>query len=141
MSYTRSSLKAYYSGTPIRTGYVLVVTDHHWIDNGFSLPKLDDYFLDIFNQIISTICTFEETGDSFVVHYLDRRDIDDNPSVELMIFCWGVNVGRLMNLRTTDHTFIQRTIAQFKNLYKRNSMQMVGTSPAKIVNVCLFKIT
>jgi hypothetical protein len=97
-----------------------VSTDHHRVDNGFSLPKLDDYFLDVSKQIQTSTFFFAETGDKFTVHCHHDCDGVDYTGTELIVFRQGINSGRLVNLRAIDHSFVQRTIARFRNLHEGN---------------------
>jgi hypothetical protein len=46
-----------------------------------------------------------------------------------------------VNLRTTDHSFVQRTVARFRNSHKGNYGQMTEMSQlrSKVIEVCIFR--
>jgi len=139
MSCSTTILRAYYLRKPIRSGYILVSTDHHRVDNGFSLPKLDDYFLDVSKQIQTSTFFFAETRDRFTVYYHHDCDGVDYTGTELIVFRQGINSGRLVNLRLTDDSFVQTTITRFRNLHEGNYVQMTGVSQlrSKVIEVCI----
>ena len=54
---------AYFSGTPTRTGNVTVRTKHHLVDEGFSIPTLDDHFSNVTTMVHTWV------HEDFVVFY------------------------------------------------------------------------
>jgi hypothetical protein len=105
-----SCLKAYYTGLPNRAGYILVSADHHHVGKGFSLPKLDDFFLNVTNIVRTFQFFFEETNDTFIIYYHNPGPTASNLPMEMIVFRCGVAACKLVNLRPSDASFVKRTI-------------------------------
>ena len=110
MFFKTSALKAYYVGVPCRTGYVLVKTDHHFIDSGFSLPKINDYFFCLSQSVKAENYCVTASGDTFVIYYHVFLQPMRQLQLEMIVFRMGVKNRLLVNLRPTDLPLVKRAI-------------------------------
>jgi hypothetical protein len=110
MIFTTSCLKAYYTGLLNRAGYILVSANHLHVGKGFSLPKLDDFFLNVTNIVRTFQFSFKETNDTFIIYYHDPGLTASNLPMEMIVFHHGVAACKLVNLRPSDASFVEHTI-------------------------------
>jgi hypothetical protein len=109
-----SELKVYYTGLPNRSGYILVSTDHYLVGNSyFSLPKLDDFFLNVTHSVQTFKYHFDDTGYSFIVYYHDPGETASKAPLEMIVFRMGAISGRLVNLCPANESNIRQTLEQW----------------------------
>ena len=81
---------------------VVVRAQHHLVDEGFTVPVLDDYFHDVVNLV----CTW--VYHSFVVFHHERL-VPERQS-EFIICRHGINYRALVNLRPKDTKLVRPMI-------------------------------
>ena len=96
---------AFYSGVPACTGSAQVRTRHHLIDEGFSIPNLDDHFTQIANVVHSWV------HGSFVVFYHAR--VHAPRDIKFMIFPRSINKRYLVDLRPAENDSIAVIITAY----------------------------
>lgn len=92
-------IRAYFSGAPTRTGNVTVRTKHHLVDEGFSIPTLDDHFSNVTTMVRTWV------HEDFVVFYHYALQ-----GIELIVFRRSVNKRKFVNLRLSDDTLVAASI-------------------------------
>ena len=87
---------------------VSVRVRHHFVDEGFSIPELDDYFRDVVNLVHTWVYR------GFVVFHHER--FVPKRQSEFMICRRGVNCRALVNLRAKDRRLVRPMIKAYAHV-------------------------
>lgn len=98
-----STLRAYYAGTSMTWSFVDVITDYHAINDGFHIPRLDEWFEDVNHVRTGRIVI---SGQAFKAYYhAIRSPYEAEESTESIVFQMNYSQGTLTTASICESVF------------------------------------